>query len=79
VSLQAKTNDFAKSLFLQEYDGEIQEFRAESVELGDAHRLPLLRSDDEDRANADSIFAPRGKPGTDCQLSDSGSALTRKT
>jgi hypothetical protein len=34
VSLHEKINDFAKSLFLQEYDGDIQEYRAESVELG---------------------------------------------
>jgi hypothetical protein len=34
VSLHEKINDFAKSLFLQEYEAEIQEFRAECVELG---------------------------------------------
>jgi hypothetical protein len=34
-----------------------------------AHRLPLLRGGDEDRANANSIFAPRRKPGADCHFS----------
>jgi hypothetical protein len=34
VSLQAKTDYFAKSLFLKEYNAEIHENRAESVELG---------------------------------------------